>query len=259
MLLAEVAPMSSTHSASCEFSSREISPMPLDRRVIFRGTAGPAVVFEELRKNFITLSETDAINPCARHYLRRREPCRFSGLFLNINLAFQEGALFNGDALCGHVTVYHCRFSQLHPIRGIHRPIQLTLDHHRLGGYVGLDVSVRTDCQAVVAELNLPFDAAIHVQVFGARHLSLDYDRLADVGKLSGLRSIHALASISSRSVRREYPIVNHPPLAARSSIRKSFSIRSLQQQPEPQLGPRATCGLLPCLNGVNVLGPFIA
>ena len=71
--------------------------MPLDRRVIFRGTAGPAVVFEELRKNFITLSETDAIDPCARHYLRRREPCRFSGLFLNINLAFQEGALFKRD------------------------------------------------------------------------------------------------------------------------------------------------------------------
>src|SRR5260370_27009201 len=61
MLLAEVAPMSSTHSASSEFSSREISPMPLDRRVSFCGTAEPAVWFEEFRKNFITLSETDAI------------------------------------------------------------------------------------------------------------------------------------------------------------------------------------------------------
>src|ERR1700681_4647497 len=69
MLLAEVAPISSTHSASCEFSSREISPMPLDRRGIFLGTAGPAVVFEELRKNFITLSETDGIDPLPRRYL----------------------------------------------------------------------------------------------------------------------------------------------------------------------------------------------
>src|SRR6202140_4195350 len=213
MLLAEVAPMSSTHSASCEFSSREISPMPLDRRVIFLGTAGPAVVFEELRKNFITLSETDAIDPCARRYLpplltrpylRRREPRRFSGLFLNVNLPFQEGALFNGDALRGHVAIYHRRLSQLHAIRGIHGPIQLTLTHHGLGGHVGLDVSVRPDRQTVVAELNFPFDAAIHVQVFGARHLSLNYDRLADMGKLSGLRSIHVLASITSRSVRRE-------------------------------------------------------
>src|SRR6267378_3353527 len=212
MLLAEVAPMSSTHSASSEFSSREISPIPLDRRVIFRGAAGPAVWFEELRKNFITLSETDAIDACARHYLRRHEPCRFSGLFLNINLPFKEGTLFDGDALRGHVAVYHRRLSQLHAIRGIHGPIQLTLNHHGLGGDVSLDISVRPDRQAMVAELNFPFDAAIHVQVFGARHLSLDYDRLADVGKLSGLRSIHALASISSRSVRREYPIVNHPP-----------------------------------------------
>src|SRR5216684_1836252 len=175
MLLAEVAPMSSTHSASCEFSSREISPMPLDRRVIFLGTAGPAVCFEELRKNFITLSETDAIDPCARRYLRRREPRRFSGLFLNINLPFQEGALFNGDALRGHVAIYHRRFSQLHAIGGINRPIQLTLNHHRLGSDVGLDVSVRPDCQAVVEELNFPCDVAIHVQVLGARHLSLDY------------------------------------------------------------------------------------
>jgi hypothetical protein len=61
MLLAEVEPMSSTHNPSSEFSRREISPMPLDRRVNFCGTAGPAVWFEELRKNFITLSETDAI------------------------------------------------------------------------------------------------------------------------------------------------------------------------------------------------------
>src|SRR3979411_415228 len=62
MLLAEVEPKSSTHSASCELSTREISPIPLDRRVIFCLTAGLAVWFEELLKNFITLSETDAIN-----------------------------------------------------------------------------------------------------------------------------------------------------------------------------------------------------
>src|ERR1017187_218016 len=61
MLLAEVAPMSSTHSPSCEFSRREISPTPLERRVSFRGTAGFSAWFEEPRKNFITLSETDAM------------------------------------------------------------------------------------------------------------------------------------------------------------------------------------------------------
>jgi hypothetical protein len=61
ILLAEVAPISRTQSASCEFKSREISPMPLERRVSFCGTAGLAVWLEELRKNFITLSETDGI------------------------------------------------------------------------------------------------------------------------------------------------------------------------------------------------------
>jgi len=35
--------------------------MPLERRVSFRGTAGFAAWFEEDRKNFITLSETDAM------------------------------------------------------------------------------------------------------------------------------------------------------------------------------------------------------
>src|ERR1019366_7131464 len=62
MLLAEVEPMSSPHNPSSEFSRREISPMPLDRRVNHCGTAGPAVWFEELRKNFITLSENDAMS-----------------------------------------------------------------------------------------------------------------------------------------------------------------------------------------------------
>src|SRR5208282_434137 len=129
MLLGELEPRSSTHSAfsELEFSNREISPMPLDRRVSFCGTAGPAVWFEELLKNLIRLSETDAMSnglcsttgaqrpvhngPCtgSRHQpaiLRRCGP-RFSALFLNIDLPFQERALFNGDALRGHIARYH--------------------------------------------------------------------------------------------------------------------------------------------------------
>src|SRR5271169_4778799 len=66
MLLGDVEPRSSTHNASSEpeleFSNREISPMPLERRVNFCGTAGPAVWFEELLKNLITLSATDAMS-----------------------------------------------------------------------------------------------------------------------------------------------------------------------------------------------------
>src|SRR5208337_2354803 len=162
MLLAEVEPMSSTHSPSpeVEFSNREISAMPLDRRVSLCRTAGPAVCFEELQKNFITLSETSGIDRrsmrpvarWARHFSRRGGP-RFSGLFLNIDLPFQERALFNGDALGGQVASYHRRLSQVHAIGGVHAPIQLTLNHHGLGANVGLDVSVRPDRQAVVAQL----------------------------------------------------------------------------------------------------------
>jgi hypothetical protein len=62
MLLAEVAPMSRMHNPSCEFSSREISAMPLERRVSFCGGAGADARFDELRKNFIKLSATDAID-----------------------------------------------------------------------------------------------------------------------------------------------------------------------------------------------------
>jgi len=64
MLLAEVAPTSSTHKPSCEFSTRAISPTPLDRRLNFCGVEGAAVGFEELRKNFIKLSETVGIDHC---------------------------------------------------------------------------------------------------------------------------------------------------------------------------------------------------
>jgi len=39
--------------------------MPLERRVILRDAAGSSAGFEELRKNLITLSVTDAICKCA--------------------------------------------------------------------------------------------------------------------------------------------------------------------------------------------------
>src|SRR5271157_2217715 len=81
MLLAEVDPMSSTHNPSSEFSRREISPMPLDRRVSFCETAGVTVWFEELRKNLIRLSETDAIRSIGARFptqtpLRLLSECR---------------------------------------------------------------------------------------------------------------------------------------------------------------------------------------
>src|SRR5277367_1603363 len=77
MLLAEVAPISSTHNVSCEFSNREISPRPLERRVNLFGAAESEAWLEELRKNFITLSETDAIDsrsliPASRRHWNRR-------------------------------------------------------------------------------------------------------------------------------------------------------------------------------------------
>jgi hypothetical protein len=40
--------------------------MPLDRRDSFCGVAEPVAWFDELRKNFITLSETDAIKVAVR-------------------------------------------------------------------------------------------------------------------------------------------------------------------------------------------------
>src|SRR5271167_672391 len=136
-----------------------------------------------------------APNPTMPAILRRRRS-RFSALFLNVNLPFQKRALFNGYALRGHIARYNRRLSQLYTIGGVHTSIQCTLNHYGLGADVGLDLSVRPDREAVVAKLNVAFDAAIHVQVFGSRQLSLDYHRLADVGKFSSLRRIHPLASI---------------------------------------------------------------
>src|SRR5208282_3344011 len=145
--------------------------------------------------------------PVSLHQLpgSRRSRSRFSAVFLNIDLPFQERALLNGDALRGQIASHHRRLSQLHTIGGVHASIHLTLNDYRLGADVGLDISVRPDCQAVVAKLNAAFDVAIHVQVFGSRQLSLDDHRLAEVGELSSLRSIHAWPPSSfSRSVRRE-------------------------------------------------------
>ena len=123
---------------------------------------------------------------------------------MNIHFPFQESTLFNRNALRGHVARHHRRLPQLHAIRSVYAAIQLTENHQYFGANVGLDLSIRTDRKAVVAQLNLSFDIAIHIQVLGARQLSLNDHGLADVGAVSGLRNIHAVASIFSRSVRRD-------------------------------------------------------
>src|SRR5208337_1468683 len=133
MLLAEVAPMSSTHNPSSEFNRRETSPMPLDRRVSFCGTAGVAVWFEELRKNFIRLSETDAIRSIGARF-PTQTPWRL--------------------------------LSEYRPSLSETRPLQFTLNHYGFRGDVGLHISVGANRQAVVAQLNFAFDVAIHVQIF---------------------------------------------------------------------------------------------
>jgi len=53
--------------------------MPLERRVSFCGTAGLAAWFEELRKNLITLPETDDID--ARTWERDQLATRSSALY----------------------------------------------------------------------------------------------------------------------------------------------------------------------------------
>lgn len=125
--------MSSTHNPSSTLTRREISPMPLDRRVNFCGAVVPVVRFEELRKNFITLSETDAMSEdqwrvypspvYARHFSLRRGRRRLSRFFLNIDLPFQERAFFNGDALRSHIAGYHRRLPQVHAIGGDHSSV----------------------------------------------------------------------------------------------------------------------------------------
>jgi len=58
--------------------------MPLERRVILRDAAGSSAGFEELRKNLITLSVTDAICKCASRnqpFSQKRRALPFRPLF----------------------------------------------------------------------------------------------------------------------------------------------------------------------------------
>src|SRR6266576_3429113 len=175
MLLAEVEPKSRTHKDSSEFSRREISAIPLERRVRFCGTAGAEAWSEEPRKNLITLSATDGMYDYTRasyaHHLRGRSLARFS---LNINLALEGGAVLNRNTVRRNITVYHRRLPQLDSLRSADGAIYLALDHNALGIHGGLDSSIRPDDQAVVAKLNAAFNVPIHVQVFGARQLSFN-------------------------------------------------------------------------------------
>src|SRR5258707_11400360 len=111
MLLAEVDPKSRTHKGSLEFRRREISAMPLERRLRFCGRAAAVACSEEPRKNLITLSATDAINDRSLKYylpgLRRRGFPRF---FLNIHFSAEGCAFFYCDALRSNIAVHGGRF-----------------------------------------------------------------------------------------------------------------------------------------------------
>ena len=87
-------------------SSREISAMPLDRRLRFCGTAGAEGWTEEPRKNLITLSATVAIHYCARtNYVLRLGRRSLSSFSLDINFPAERSAFFNRNSLRGDVAI----------------------------------------------------------------------------------------------------------------------------------------------------------
>src|SRR5215470_17661787 len=143
MLFAEVEPRSSTHRPSSVFSRREISPMPLERRIRFCGAEGAAGCSEEPRNSFITFSATDAIEDCVRQlYATGLRSYRFPGLFLNIHLALEISSVFDRDALRHNIAAHHRGLLELHAVGDSDFSIQLPLDGDAFGADAGLHDSI---------------------------------------------------------------------------------------------------------------------
>ena len=121
----------------------------------------------------------------------RLGPVRLRHVFLNIDFALEVRALFNRNPLGDDIA--HCdgRLGQLGALRSADISIQLALDDHALGVYIGANLAVGPDDQPVPCKLDAALDLAIHVKVLAAREFPLDDDGLPNMRKLCRFRRLH--------------------------------------------------------------------
>src|SRR5580658_8326864 len=106
--------------------------------------------------------------------------------FADVDAAFEEGAVFNGDAGGDNVAGQRAVAADIHAVAGGEIATHLAEDHDFAGVDVGCDYAVAADGDAVAGEIDGAFDPSVNVKGLGAGNLTLDDQRLADGGLVGG-------------------------------------------------------------------------
>jgi len=105
--------------------------------------------------------------------------------FANVDAAFEEGAVFNGDAGCDNVAGERAVTANIDAVAGSEIATDFAEHDDFTGIDVGGDYAVASDGDAVAGEVDGTLHAAIDVERFGAGDFAFDDERFADGGLVS--------------------------------------------------------------------------
>src|ERR1700722_4920528 len=106
--------------------------------------------------------------------------------FANVDAAFEEGAVFDGDAGCHDVAGERAVAADIHAIAGGEIAAHFAEYDDFAGVDVGCDYAVAADGDAIAGEIDGAFDPSVNVEGLGAGDLTLDDQRLADGSLVRG-------------------------------------------------------------------------
>src|SRR6185437_10598950 len=104
---------------------------------------------------------------------------RLSGL-ADIDSAFEERAIFNGDARCNYVAGERAVAADVHTVAGSQVAAHLAENNDLTSINVGGNNPVASNCHAIAGQVDGTFDAAIDVQGLGSGYFALNDERLPD-------------------------------------------------------------------------------
>ncbi len=127
--------------------------------------------------------------------------CRRLGFrLLDVDAAFEEGAVFDADARRGHITGQSALGTDVHPVTGGDVAAHLAQNDDLTGTDAGRDLAIAAHGHAIAGQIDAAFDLAIDKERFSAGDLSLDEQALADGGLVAD-RDVRAGARVQRRAL----------------------------------------------------------
>src|SRR4029434_1679133 len=105
-------------------------------------------------------------------------------LLLHVDAAAEMRAVGDGDARRDDVALDRAVLLDVDLLGRVQIPRHLAEDDDGLGGDLGLDATVRSDSEHVVAQLDLAVDPTLDREVLAAAQLAVDHNALSDARQL---------------------------------------------------------------------------